>query len=120
MESLKALEKMTERLLEYTLQFQKTFELTREKNADGDFYSDIKPFADKVKEINDQWKEAALRESSFLARNGISIRQIENAHEHIDKLSIQAFFVKTSRYTFINSCRTVEYTLKTILDKLKP
>jgi hypothetical protein len=118
MDSLILLEELTKQLLDYNKVFVQTFEQTREKNEDGDFYSEVKPFADKVKIINDQWKEAALKEAVFLGRNGIASRQIELAHEHIEKLSIQAFFVKTSRYTFINSSRTVDYTLSTVIEKI--
>ncbi|WP_059170924.1 DUF1798 family protein [Bacillus sp. FJAT-27445] len=110
---------LTARLIEYNKEFNAIFERTREKNEDGDFYNEVKPYADAVKEKNDAWKEEATRQAGFILGEGISTRQIELAHEHIERLSIQAFFVKTSRKIFLNSSRTVDYTLNSLLEKLE-
>lgn len=116
---LERLESLTGKLIEYNRQFNEIFEKTREKNADGDFFQEVKPFADGVKKTCDEWKAEAYRQAQFLKEAGIGHRQIESACEHIEKLSIQAFFVKTSRYTFVNSSRTVEYTLNALMGKLR-
>ncbi|WP_053366925.1 DUF1798 family protein [Bacillus sp. FJAT-27245] len=71
------------------------------------------------RKISDQWRDEAFRQADFLDGIGIGQRQIEIAREHIENLSIQAFFVKTSRYTFVNASRTVEYTLHALLEKLQ-
>ncbi|RDU36384.1 hypothetical protein DRW41_12665 [Neobacillus piezotolerans] len=113
------LQSLTAKLIEYNRKFVEIYEKTRENNTDGDFFHEVKPFADEVKAINDQWKAEAARQSDFLMREGIGQRQLETAGEHIEKLSIQAYFVKTSRYTFINSSRTVEYTLQSLMSKLE-
>ncbi|RHW41286.1 DUF1798 family protein [Neobacillus notoginsengisoli] len=113
------LKELTEKLIEYNRQFVTTFEKTREKNEDGDFYGRVKPFFEEVKKINDEWKKAALEGDRLLNGAGISQKQIETAHEHIDQLAVQAFFVKTSRYIFMNSSRTVDYTLRLLLEKIR-
>ncbi|WP_316569822.1 DUF1798 family protein [Neobacillus sp. YIM B06451] len=113
------LESLTAKLIDYNRKANETFTKTRERNADGDFFQEVKPFADEVKRASDRWREEASRQAEFLSGVGITQRQIEMAAEHIEKLSIQAFFVKTSRYTFVNSSRTVDFTLHDLMEKLR-
>ncbi|WP_409270442.1 DUF1798 family protein [Neobacillus sp. SCS-31] len=113
------LESLTAKLIDYNRKANEIFTKTREKNADGDFFQEVKPFADEVKKVSDRWREEAAKQDGFLSGIGITQRQIEMAAEHIEKLSIQAFFVKTSRYTFVNSSRTVEFTLHDLIEKLR-
>lgn len=115
MEDLRAL---TIKLFDYNRQCVSIFENARKKGTDGDFYMEVKPFADEVSATLNKWKEIASEHAAFLSREGISPKQIEMVNEHLDRLAIQAFYVKTSRYTFMNSSRTVEYTLQKILEKV--
>ncbi|CEG27615.1 DUF1798 family protein [Bacillus sp. B-jedd] len=115
MEDLRTL---TLKLLDYNRQCVSIFENARKKGTDGDFYMEVKPFADEVTAINNKWKEIAMEHSAILSQEGITTKQIEMVNEHLERLAIQAFYIKTSRYTFMNSSRTVEYTLQKILEKV--
>ncbi|WP_156324716.1 DUF1798 family protein, partial [Bacillus sp. FJAT-27245] len=76
---LETLENLTVKLIHYNNQVNEIFKKTRERNADGDFFLEVKPFADEVKKISDQWRDEAFRQADFLDGIGIGQRQIEIA-----------------------------------------
>lgn len=51
---------MSEKLLSFNHFMLKKYEETKESGMEGDFFNEVKPFADSVKEINDSWRAAAL------------------------------------------------------------
>ncbi|MBX9972787.1 YppE family protein [Cytobacillus firmus] len=111
----KVLVQMTEQLLEYMEISDGRFKKVKESGEKGDFYSEVKPFADDVKSINDRWKEEALKWIGIHNPRNLYPQQIESASEHIEMVSIQAFFPETSKTRFINYVNSAEYVLKQLL-----
>ncbi|WHX99060.1 DUF1798 family protein [Neobacillus sp. DY30] len=110
---------LTKRLLNYNHLFMKYYEEAREKGTSYDFHEVIKPFADEVKQAAQEW--GALMKSWLInnPQKHLHLKQIDTTLDHIDQLSIQAFFPKTSRSRFLNANRTVEFFLGEIVKELE-
>lgn len=110
-----SLMQMTEMLLEYVEISDSRYKQVKESGEKGDFYNEVKPFADEVKSINDRWKEEAREWVSIHKPRNLYSQQIESASEHIEMVSIQAFFPETSRTRFINYVNSAVYVLKQLI-----
>jgi hypothetical protein len=109
----------TEKLLEAVEYAVDTFYKVKESGVNEDFYEVVRPFANQIKQRNDEWKEMAkawVREAKPDYLNSI---QIDTASDHIEIISIQAFFTQTSKKRFLDSAKSVKYILQTLLDTLK-
>ncbi|MFJ5757770.1 DUF1798 family protein [Neobacillus sp. NPDC093182] len=110
---------LTKKLLNYNHLFMNYYEEAREKGTSHDFHEVIKPFADEVKKAAQEWGTLM---KNWLVKNPqkhLHLKQIDTTLDHIDQLSIQAFFPKTSRSRFLNANRTVEYFLLEIVKELE-
>jgi hypothetical protein len=110
---------LTEKLLYYNGLFMKNYQEGRETGIKYDFYEVVKPFANEVKDINDQWKRAMKKWLSETDYKHLHLKQVDTTAEHIEQLSIQSFFPETSKTRFLNANRTVEYFLLEILKVVK-
>jgi hypothetical protein len=110
---------LTEKLLQYNRLFMKYYQEGRETELQYDFHEVIKPFADEVQAINGSWKRAMREWLSETNHKHLHLKQIDTTSEHIEQLSIQAFFPKTSKKIFLNTNRTIEFFLLEILNELK-
>ncbi|WML40335.1 DUF1798 family protein [Neobacillus sp. OS1-2] len=110
---------LTEKLLQYNHLFIKYYQDGRETGITHDFENVIKPFVDEVSVITNQWKNAMKMWLSGSNHKHLHLKQIETTAEHIEQLSVQAFFPKTSKSRFLNSGRTVEYFLLEVIKEVK-
>jgi hypothetical protein len=110
---------LTEKLLAYNDLFMKYYQEGRQTGIKPDFHEVIKPFANEVKEINEQWNRAMKIWLSKTSLKHLHLKQIDSTSDHIDQLSIQSFFPETSKTRFLNTNRTVEYFLLEILKEVK-
>ncbi|MEH6908456.1 DUF1798 family protein [Neobacillus drentensis] len=110
---------LTEKLLAYNGLFMKYFQEGRETGVKPDFHEVIKPFANEVKEITEQWNRAMKKWLSETNHKHLHLKQIETTSDHINQLSIQSFFPETSKTRFLNTNRTVDYFLLEILKEVK-
>ncbi len=108
----------TEKLLEAVEYSVETFYKVKESGVNEDFYKVVRPFANQIKEINDEWKEMAKAWVSEAKPDYLSSIQINTASDHIELISIQAFFTQTSKKRFLDSAKSVKYILQTLLDLL--
>ncbi|QCJ43242.1 DUF1798 family protein [Bacillus sp. S3] len=106
---------LTENLLRYNRLFLVYYQEGRETGVTHDFHKVIKPFANEVKGTNDAWKRAMKKWLSSSNQKHLHVKQVDTTAEHIEQLSIQAFFPQTSKTRFLNSQRTVEYFLQEII-----
>ncbi|MEH7415121.1 DUF1798 family protein [Neobacillus drentensis] len=110
---------LTEKLLFYNELFLKTYSEGRETGITHDFHSEIKPFADEVKETNDKWKKAMKEWLPTANTHYLHLKQIETTAGHIDQLSVQSFFPETSKSRFLNSHRAIEFILSEVIKEVK-
>jgi hypothetical protein len=110
---------LTKRLLNYNHLFINYYEEAREKGTSPDFHEVIKPFANEVKKVAQQWSTLMKNWLVNKPQKHLHLKQIDTTLDHIDQLSIQAFFPKTSRSRFLNANRTVEFFLLEIVKELE-
>lgn len=115
----KSIHLLTESVIEYIDQIDEFFKEVKQSGEKKDFFEVVKPFADEVKVINDQWKLAAMEWIEETRPKNINMKQIESANEQIEMLSVQAFYPDTSKTRFINYIQSVRFILNSILDELK-
>jgi hypothetical protein len=102
---------LNERMFEYTREIESKFLSVKESGEKGDFFNEVKPFADEVKEVSERWrKEATVWIMNNRPRN-LHENQIDSAAEQIEMISVQSFFPETSRTRFINYLQSVRFVL---------
>lgn len=109
----------TEKLLEAVEYAVDTFYKVKESGVNEDFYEVVRPFANQIKLRNDEWKEMAKVWVQEAKPDYLNSIQINTASDHIEIISIQAFFTQTSKKRFLDSAKSVKYILQTLLDALK-
>jgi hypothetical protein len=105
------LNSLTKQLLNYCEIILRKYEETRESNQQGDFYKEVKPFSDDVRQTIEQWGREAVEWIKINQPRHIHIQQIQSVSEQIEMLSVQAFFPNTGRARFINTLNSVTYIL---------
>ncbi|MGG7617979.1 YppE family protein [Robertmurraya sp. GLU-23] len=111
MDNLSMLEQLNERLYGYTKEIEDTFLSVKMSGEKGDFFTQVKPFADEVKEVVDHWRKESVAWIGENRPKNLHIAQIESAAEQMEMISVQAFFPETSRTRFINYLQSVRYVL---------
>jgi Bacterial domain of unknown function (DUF1798) len=110
---------LTEKLLHYNRLFLKNYQEAREKGVKMDFHEVIKPFADEVKVVTEEWRGLMTIWLKENPQKHLHLKQIDTTSEHIEQQSIQSFFPETSRSRFLNTNRTVDYFLLEIIKELR-
>jgi hypothetical protein len=110
---------LTKKLLDYNQLFLRYYQDARDHGINQDFHEVIKPFANEVKSVTDEWSSVMRKWLKNNPQKHLHPKQIDTTSEHIENLSIQAFFPNTSRARFLNANRTVEFFLLEILKELE-
>ncbi|RST73633.1 DUF1798 family protein [Siminovitchia acidinfaciens] len=113
------LKEMTSQLLEYNRSAAAIFLQCRKTGEQGDFYSEVKPFADKVKTLSEEWEPEAIDWLSVTKPKNLYPLQIKNTTENLQMVAIRAFFPDTSLKRFKSHIQSIEYVLERILEALK-
>jgi uncharacterized protein with PhoU and TrkA domain len=113
------LKMLTEQLLDYNQKILAISRQAHEQKREPDFFAEVKPFADQVKQVLDEWKEIALLWVRKTRPKHIHELQIETVGENIEKISVEAFYPSVSERRIKQFCRSVEYTLSLVLESLE-
>lgn len=109
---------LTEELLQKTYEIKDIFAEVKNSNEKRDFYKEVQPYANKVKEMLDEWEPMV---TSWLKENpmkNLHPQQITHTAENLDMISIQCFFPETSLKRFRHYAESVEYVLKNVIYSL--
>jgi Bacterial domain of unknown function (DUF1798) len=115
---LQELRELTLQLISLTEKMMDEYKRRRSTGEKGDFYSEVKPFADEVKAINDKWKQQSLIWINKHHPKNLHAPQIENTSDNIEMLSVHCFFPESSYNRFISHYQSVIYVLGTERDLL--
>lgn len=113
------LKEMTRELLECNRQAAESFRYCRKTGKQGDFYTEVKPFADKVKVLSEEWEPTAVKWVTDIRPKNLYPLQIKNTAENIQMVSIRAFFPDTSIKRFKSHIQSIEYVLERILEEIE-
>jgi hypothetical protein len=115
---LEQLKHVTAELLASVDQMMNEYKERRGTKEKGDFYNEVKPFADRVKNVNDQWKELCLEWIKAERPKHLHFPQIMNTYDNIEMLSVHCFFPESSYNRFVSHHQSVHYVLQTLIDEL--
>ncbi|MBS4199472.1 YppE family protein [Bacillus sp. FJAT-49732] len=113
------LRNLTETLLQYNEEAKKNFILSRETGKQGDFFKEVKPFADKVKDCCEQWEPLAMEWVMSESPKNLHALQIRNTAENIQMVSVRAFFPDTSLNKFKSHIQSIDFILRRMLERLE-
>jgi hypothetical protein len=106
-------------LQEYNQELGTIFERVKETEEAEDFFMTVKPFADKVKDVLEQWESFVLIWIKKEKPKYFYQQQVENLKENITTVSVQAFFPKTGAKRFKELIRSNQYTLDSIIKRIE-
>ncbi|WP_064091421.1 YppE family protein [Rossellomorea aquimaris] len=116
---MKELIPVTNELLSYAEKMIIEYKNRRTTGEKGEFYTEVKPFADKVKATNDKWKELSMEWIREDKPKHLHLPQVINTYDNIEMLSVHCFFPESSYNRFISHFQSVSYVLQTQLDELQ-
>ncbi|MBS4173237.1 YppE family protein [Bacillus sp. FJAT-49736] len=96
----------------------KTYQKVRETNVAGDFFQDVKPFADRVKALCDEWLPLAVQWVEETHPKHLHSIQLKNASENIQMVSVRAYYPETSLKKFNSHIQSVDFVLNRLLEVL--
>ena len=119
MKDYKELLQLTKKLLSYVDTLSLKYMKVRETGESGDFFGEVKPFADAVKEVNDEWKREAYEWIKVRGPKNLYNQQIDSAYDHIETISVQAFFPNTSRSRFNDVVASAKFILTSVINEIE-
>ncbi|CAH0186343.1 hypothetical protein SRABI96_01561 [Peribacillus sp. Bi96] len=108
------LQLLTEQLIQYTSQADEIYEGVREEGKEKDFFSEVKPFADKVRSVCIEWEIGMKEWMKVTEFKHLFPEQIEQTAHNLSDVAVQAFFPKTSYKRFKSHVQSVEYILNNV------
>ncbi|MCE4047251.1 MULTISPECIES: YppE family protein [Bacillaceae] len=118
MTNFQRLKELTEELQESANYLVDIFQKVKSTGESEDFYEVVRPYANKVAEWNAEWKDLAEEWVKTEKPLYLHPSQISTASDHLEVISIQAFFKETSKKRFLDSAKSVQFILQTVLDRL--
>ena len=106
---------LSEKLINYSESALRRYEFSKQEGTRGDFHTEVKPFADEVKETAILWKEAATNWVIEHKPKNLYPDPIETAADYIEVTSVLAFFPETSKKRFLDQIQSVEFILESLI-----
>ncbi|MCR2820204.1 YppE family protein [Lederbergia panacisoli] len=110
---------LTEKLLQFNEDAHKSFLHCRETGEKGDFYKEVKPFADKVRDSCVQWESAAMEWVSNNKPKNLHPIQLKNTAENLQMVSVRAFFPDSSLKKFNSHIQSNDFILRRMIESLE-
>ncbi|MCM3669426.1 YppE family protein [Mesobacillus maritimus] len=105
---------MTKSLMRENQFIKERFEQAKESQVEGDFYQEVKPYADEIKQLTEIWRDEFVSWLAEHPQKNLHHQQIKTVTDNIQMVSIQAFFPRTSRKRFVDHVQSIEYTLSVV------
>ncbi|MBU8907297.1 DUF1798 family protein [Desertibacillus haloalkaliphilus] len=114
------------RLKELTNELRRYNELARQQFVEDtcktdyqvNFYERVKPFADAVLALADEWRPLAMQWVIEMKPTYVYGIQIKDTYENITISSVQAFQTDTKKKRFLEMIKSIDYVLATIEQQL--
>lgn len=91
----------------------------RELDASPQFFEEVKPHADVVHSLLNEWQSIASKWMELNRPKYIHASQIQNVVDAMNQFVVQSFYKETSKKRFIQSVQSVHYTLSFLLRHLE-
>ncbi|TCP31599.1 uncharacterized protein DUF1798 [Scopulibacillus darangshiensis] len=91
---------------------------TRQEGYNVDFFGEVKPFADDVLRLVDEWKPLALEWVKRDHPKYVYPIQINDTYDNLTIISVTAFQKDTRRRRFLETIKSIDYVLESIEKQL--
>lgn len=113
--------KHTEELLELTAQLlawnEHTMQIFQKRTErETDFYTEVKPFVEKLDAAAEKWKETAELWISEEKPKYIHSVQIQQTYDNLQRSAVECFMPQTKEKRFNETHQAIEYVLNSILE----
>ncbi|WP_245947361.1 YppE family protein [Bacillus taeanensis] len=117
----------TQQLLLYTKQLQQLnkqaydqyHNRTKHEGYEVNFYEEVKPFADEVLAISNNWKPLAEEWIADAKPKYVYPIQIHDTYENLTIISVTAFQKDTKEKRFNEMIKSIDYVLHAMIEQLK-
>jgi hypothetical protein len=92
---------------------------TKQEGYTVDFYGQVKPFADEVLQLVDEWKPLVFEWIQADHPEHVYHRQINDTYDNLTIISVTAFQKDTRRKRFLETVTSIEFVLTTIINQLQ-
>jgi hypothetical protein len=114
-----SLQSLTKQLLLLNEKSKDIFYTMKDRNEDGDFFKEVKPFADEVKQVADEWQKQALEWLKYNKVKNVYPLQIQNTHDNIQINVVKAHYIDTKQKRFLEMVQSIEFVLNALLNEQK-
>lgn len=90
-----------------------------EETEEVDFFGLVKPFADEVASIRDQWMPLAQEFVQLERPLHLHPSQLQQTEENLEIVAIKSFYKKTSLKRQMETFKSVEYVLNQLIDAIE-
>ncbi|WKB37168.1 YppE family protein [Terrilactibacillus sp. S3-3] len=87
---------------------------TRKEGYETNFYEEVKPFADDVQQLVDDWKPLALAWIKERRPQYLFPQQINDTSDNLTIIAVTAFQKDTRRRRFLETIKSIDYVLNSI------
>ncbi|KGR81666.1 YppE family protein [Lysinibacillus odysseyi] len=105
---------MTTRLLVVCDEATVRFYDMRERQAEPDFFNEVKPYADEIRALLETWQQLAYEWIAANQPKYMHKQQIDHARDAMEQFVVQSFYKATSKKRLIQSIESTKYTLGTL------
>lgn len=113
------LQQLTEELLAFSRKASDQYnERTKAEGYEVDFYGEVKPFADQLKNIAEEWKPLAAQWVVADRPKYVHANQIDDTFDNLNFIAVFAFQPDTREKRFTEMVKSIEYVLTTMLERL--
>jgi hypothetical protein len=121
MSQLHRLRDITDELRRQNLLLNTHFiEETKREGYEVDFYGKVKPFADHVTRLLEEWQPLVMEWLKWKKPKYVFVPQILDTVDNLTIVSVTAFQKDTRRLRFLNTIKAIDYVLEAILEQISP
>ncbi|WP_349407532.1 YppE family protein [Pseudalkalibacillus sp. SCS-8] len=93
-------------------------EHTSREDYEVDFYGEVKPFADRMQVLADEWKPLATDWALKEKPKYVYPIQLKDTYENMTIIAVQAFQKDTREKRFIAMTKSIDYILESIVEQI--
>ncbi|GEB76082.1 YppE family protein [Sporolactobacillus inulinus] len=119
-ESESRLHQLTVKLREFNqTAYQQYAEQTQDEAYQTDFYGKVKPFADAMQKLVDEWRPLAEHWVRKCKPRYVFPIQIKDTSDNLTIICVTAFQKDTRRRRFYETIKSIDYVLENIQEQLE-
>ncbi|HET6871996.1 MAG TPA: YppE family protein [Sporolactobacillaceae bacterium] len=93
-------------------------EVTKKEGYEVDFYGVVKPFADHMTKLLEEWQPLLMDWLRWKKPKYVFVPQIIDTVDNLTIVSVTAFQKDTRRLRFLNTIHAIDHVLDTILEQI--